>query len=492
MNYNLLKPDSAKRNFTFQILYHSVILIIPLIVSPYLTRTMGSNSLGVYSYTYSIAYYFVVVAMLGINKHGQRIIAQRRKDNIALRKTFWSLFCVHIIAAVLSLAAYFIYLIFICGSDKNIALIQGIYVFSAAINITWLFEGLEKFQIIAIRNVIVKLLETACIFLFVRSLDDTAIYTLIMCASTCLGYLVMFPQVLSAIPPISFTWQDMKEHIKPLFTLFAATVAVTLYTVFDKTLLGLMTTKDDVAFYEYADKIIKIPKQFIGVIGTVLFPRACRYASLNDFKGMRKTYDYCLIVTCFIGFASCFGLAAVANLFATVYYGKTFAICGPVIISMCPLILVIGLGESVRNSFIYPLKKDNTMVKILTANAAINLVLSFLLIPSLGIYGAVIGTIGAEMFGMIAEFIVCRDYISWTDTLRNGLPFAAIGLIMYIIVRFIAQFTAASISGLLIQIAAGAFVYLVLSFIYGFFFNSMIRQTLIDIFGKIIKERIEK
>ncbi len=488
---NLLKPDSAKRNFTFQLLYHSVILVIPLIVSPYLTRVMGSDSLGVYSYTYSIAYYFVIAAMLGINKHGQRIIAQRRNDHTALRKTFWSLMTVHLIASFLSLAAYFVYVIWVCGSDKNIAVIQGIYVFSAAIDITWLLQGLEKFQILAIRNVIVKLLETACIFLFVKSPADTAIYTLIMCLSVCLGFLVMYPQVLSAIPPIRFSIKDMQEHIKPLFTLFAATVAVTLYTMFDKTLLGIMKTKDDVAFYEYSNKIINIPKQFISVIGTVLFPRACVYAAKEDFKGMRKTYDYCIIVTCFIGFASCFGLAAVADLFATVYYGEAFSICGPVIISMCPLILIIGLGDAVRNSFIYPLKKDSTMVRILTVNAVINLILSFLLIPSLGIYGAVIGTIGAETFGLIAEYVVCRKYISIKDSLANGLPFAVIGLIMYVIVRIVARYTAASILGLLIQIAVGAFVYLLLSFIYGFFFNNLIREIILDILGWI-KDRIRK
>ncbi len=488
---SLLKPDSAKRNFTFQIMYHTVILVIPLIVSPYLTRVLGSNSLGVYTYTYSIAYYFVVVAMLGINRHGQRIIAQRRHDETELRKTFWSLLCVHLIASLLSLAAYFVYVIWICGSDKNIAMIQGLYVFSAALDITWLFQGLEKFQIVVIRNVVVKLLETACIFIFVKSPADTAIYTLIMCTSVCLGFLVMFPQVLSAIPPIRFSLKDMQEHIKPLFTLFAATVAVTLYTVFDKTLLGIMKTKDDVAFYEYSDKIVKIPRQFIGVIGTVLFPRACIYASKNDFKGMRKTYDYCLIVSCFIGFASCFGLAAVADLFSVVYYGEAFAICGPVIISMCPLILIIGLGETVRDSFIYPLKKDSTMVKILTANAIINLALSILLIPSMGIYGAVVGTIGAETFGMIAEFVVCRKYISLKDSLRNGVPFAVIGLIMYVVVRIVAQYTAASIAGLLIQIAVGAFIYLLLSFLYGFFFNHLIRETFLDILGQI-KSRLGK
>lgn len=147
MKHNLLQPDSVKKNFAFQIIYQVVILVIPLIVSPYLTRTMGSIALGTYTYTYSIAYYFVVFAMLGINKHGQRIIAQRRNDSEKLRTTFWSLYFIHAVASILSLAAYLVYVLVICGSDKEIALIQGIYVFSATLDITWLFYGLENLRL---------------------------------------------------------------------------------------------------------------------------------------------------------------------------------------------------------------------------------------------------------------------------------------------------------------------------------------------------------
>ena len=87
-------------------IYQFVILVVPMIVSPYLTRTLGATSLGAYSYTYSIAYYFVVFAMLGINKHGQRIISQRKNELIELRKTFWSLYSVHFVTSALFLVLF--------------------------------------------------------------------------------------------------------------------------------------------------------------------------------------------------------------------------------------------------------------------------------------------------------------------------------------------------------------------------------------------------
>ncbi|MCD7981535.1 MAG: oligosaccharide flippase family protein [Clostridiales bacterium] len=489
MKSRLLRPDSAKKNFAFQLFYNIVILVVPLIVSPYLTRTMGSTSLGVYSYTYSIAYYFVVFAMLGINKHGQRIIAQRRSDLLRLRKTFWSLYVIHFAASMISLAAYLIYVLVFCASDVNVAYVQAIYVFSAAIDITWLFYGLEKFKLVSIRNAAIKLLETVCIFMFVKDPSDVLIYTLIMSVSVCLGQIVMMPQVLAAIPPARFSKQDLLEHIRPLFTLFAAVIAVTLYTVFDKTLLGILVSKDAVAFYEYSDKIVKIPRTFIGVVGTVLFPRACRYAAEENYESLNSNFNNCLLVTCFIGFASCFGLAAVAPLFAVLYYGEAFSICGSVMIGMCPIILIIGFGEAIRQSYIYPLKKDMTMVRILSVNAVVNLVLSALFMPVLGIYGAVVGTICAELVGLISEIWVSRAYLSLRDFLRNVIPFTVIGVLMYAGIRFAARFYDGTIAALAAQVVVGLVIYLVLTFLYAYFFNPALKLM---IFGQIrsLKNRL--
>ncbi len=476
--HRLLAPDSAKRNFAFQIFYNVVILIIPLITSPYLTRTLGSTSLGIYNFTYSIAYYFVVAAMLGINRHGQRIIAQRRSDLLSLRKTFWSLYVIHLIASALSVLAYFIYLIFICKSDVNIALIQIIYVISAALDITWLFYGLEKFRIVALRNAIVRIAEMACIFIFVHSPNDVAIYTLIMCLSACAGQLIMMPQAISAIPPIRFSKKDMAEHIKPLFTLFAAVIAVTLYTMFDKTLLGILASKDDVAFYEYSDKIIRIPRTFIGIAGTVLFPRACWYAAENKGKELDKVFTNCVIVNSIIGFSCSFGLAAIAKTFAVLFYGDAFAICGQVIIFMCPIIIIIGLGETIRQCYLYPHKMDAIMVRILFGNAAVNITLSALLITRIGIYGAVIGTLSAEACGLILEIWVGRKYISIKNFIKNIVPYAVIGLIMYFCVRVAAGFKDGTVSALLIQIAVGAAVYIVLTLLYGIFINKELKDLI--------------
>lgn len=468
---SLLTPDSTKKNFIFQFAYQFIILVVPLIVSPYLTRTLGGTSLGIYSYTYSIAYYFVVFAMLGINKHGQRIISQRRYNIIELRKTFWSLLSVHFFVSIVAILAYTIYVFVFCNSDVEVAFAQTLYVASAAFDLTWLFYGLEKFKTVAIRNAIVRVINTICIFTFVKSPSDIVIYTIIMAATACAGQIILFPQVFSVLPPIKFSGKDFKEHIKPLLTLFVAIIASTLYTVFDKTLLGLMDTKESVAYYEYSDKIINIPKTFIAIITTVLYPKACQYAEAKDYDRMHNNMERSVTVTSLIGFAAFFGLLAVADQFALLYYGEEFAVCGKIISMMCPLILIIGIGETVRSQYIYPLKMDLTMVKVLSLNATVNLVFSASLIPLLGIGGGVIGTLAAEFTGLTIEIFLVRKYISFKWLIIECTPFAIIGSAMFASVKIVGIVTGTGWLSLGIQVLTGGVVYCVGTLTYLFFFK---------------------
>ena len=93
-----------------------------------------------------------------------------------------------------------------------------------------------------------------------------------------------------------------------MLILFISVVATTLYTVFDKTLLGILATKQDVAFYEYANKIINVSKQLIYVIGTVMLPRAYKAYSEKDFEKQKNI----LIIQCLLLLESDFFLCMVS------------------------------------------------------------------------------------------------------------------------------------------------------------------------------------
>ncbi|MGU9051446.1 oligosaccharide flippase family protein [Clostridium perfringens] len=485
-----MKSDSIKKNMIFQFAYQIIIFGIPLVIAPYLTRTLGDISLGVYTYTNSIAYYFVLFCMLGITRHGQRVIVSRKNNEIALRKTFWSLFTLHSVISLFGLLLYILFCLFFCKDNLEVYYVQGIYVLSALFDITWLFYGLERFKSVVIKNFIVKVLVLILIFTLVKNPSDLITYTFIMTGSVLLSQISLLPTALIIVKPIRFGWNDVREHIKPLIILSVSVLAVSLYTIFNKTLLGIMSSAKDVAFYEYSNNIVTIPKMILGVIGTVLFPRACNCVAKQDFEGIKKYFKYSLLAVYFIGFGSVFGLVSIADLFSVVYYGKNFAACGGIIKALAPAILIIGLGDIFRSQFLIPLGRDVEYTACVMVNSIINLIVSFMLIPKLGIYGVVIGTLLAELFGIVYQAILIRKYIDVNLMISSSIPFIVAGLLMMFSIKIIKYFMNMTIFGLIFQIVIGGIVYIFILAIWFLVLSSDSKKYRIKIVG-IIKQKIQ-
>ncbi len=421
-----MKEQSVKRNMIYQGLYQFLMLGVPLITSPYLTRTLGAEKLGIYTYVNSIAYYFVIFANLGISRHGQRVIAAASEDVNKLRKTFYGLLLDHSVFSMVSLLLYSVFISLNSGSNELVFRIQGLYVLSALFDVTWLFYGLENFGSVVIKNTIIKLAELVCIFAFVHDANDITIYTWIMSASILVGQFIMIPQMLSIVKPIKINRDDCLVHIKPLLVLSISVVAVSLYTVFDKTLIGLMLNMESVSYYECANRIISVPKSLLGVVATVLFPRVCKLATDNNEK-LKRFFVISFYFTGVVGIGFTFLVIAISKSFAPLYYGNDFVVTGTVMIAMAPVVIIVALGDLIRTQLMIPKHKDVQFILCVVFNAIVNIVLSVLLIPVIGIFGAVIGSVMAEICGMVLETLYSRSDISIRATYLELIPFIFIG-----------------------------------------------------------------
>jgi len=483
-----MEKDNAKTNLLFQMLYQIVTLAIPLIIAPYLTRTLGDSSLGVYTYTYSIAFCFMAIARLGIDKYGQRLIAFVRDDKTKLRTMFWSLYAVHIFFSIGALFLYLGFIVFFIEKYNYVYLIQGLTLIGVIFDITWFFYGIENFKFIVIETLCVKILELLLIFTFVKSKDDLGAYTLIMSISICLGYLIVFPYVIINVKPIKFTWKDITKHLKPLCILFVAVIASTVYQMIDKTLLGLLSTEGNVAYYEYANKIVNVPINLVYVMGTVLMPRACAYAAKGDKNNQIKYMNYSLHFVGFLGFGAVFGLLSVSSLFSIVYYGKDFAYCGGVIMALSPVIFLLGIENIIRTQYMIPNHMDKQFTGCLLITALVNLSLSAVMIPIVGVYGAVIGTVVSEFVCAIIQIVICQSFISIKQIARITFPYLLSGLLMDCVIYFIKRNYNQSVWHLLLQVALGGCCYCILSGIYLLLFSD-IKETINIELKKVLRRK---
>ena len=222
-------------NFIYQGTYQILLMILPLLTSPYLSRILGPDGIGEYSYTYSIASFFVLCSMLGLNNYGNREIAKNRDNPQKLNQTFSSITYIHWGA---SLMTTFFYIIFLkVNNGTIIEWLQLIYVLSSFFDINWFFGGIERFKIIVLKNTILKFGTLFLIFGFVKGNNALLKYTIFMSFSIFLSQAIIWNEIKKYTKLVLVPWTQIKAHIKPMFLLFVPVIAMSLYRIIEDIML---------------------------------------------------------------------------------------------------------------------------------------------------------------------------------------------------------------------------------------------------------------
>lgn len=451
--------NSIKKNFIYNSLYQILIMFIPLITTPYISRVLGANGIGTYSYAYSIASYFVLFIMLGINNYGNRTIARIRDDNDELSKSFWSIYAMQFFLGIIVNIFYVLY-VFKISNDIYVSLSMFFYVLSATFDINWLFFGLEKFKMTVIRNTVIKIVTTICIFLFVKTSNDIIIYCLIMTIGMLFSQIVLWPYVLKNIKLYRPNFCDVKKHIKPNLVLFITVIAVSLFNIMDKIMLGLMTSKIEVGFYDSSQKIIAIPTALITSLGTVMLPRMSNMVE-KDEKQSNKLIYISIIFAMFLSTSMCFGIMGVSREFVPVFYGKGYEKCIILFLILLPTCLFLAFANVIRTQYLLPHQMDRAYVVSAILGATVNVIGNLIMIPKYGSIGASISTLLAEAVVFFYQSNSVKKYQPILFYITKSIPFLVSGITMFICL-FIVSLDFSNVISLAIKIIMGACIYFII------------------------------
>ena len=457
---------SIKKNYTYNFIYQVLLLALPFVTVPYVSRALGAEGVGVYSYTYSIVYYFMLVALLGINNHGNRMVAKARNDKSKLSRTFWSIYSIQLIMSIMMLMLYAGYILIFKPDYIIVAIAQILYIISAMFDINWFFFGLEEFKITVARNATVKLFTVSLIFLCVKTPEDVWLYTLIMAGGTLMSQLVLWPFMRGRINRPQLKYIDIKRHLKPCLVLFIPVGAVSLYKVMDKIMLGLMSGVAEVGYYEQAEKMINIPLSLITALGTVMMPRISFLMERGEKTIILGYVEKSIRFMMFMAFPICFGLMAVANTFVPIFMGVEFQNSVLLVMLLSPTIIFISFANVLRTQYLIPKEEDNKYIGSIMAGAVVNLVINYVLIPVYASAGACVGTILAEFTVMVYQIIVVRKVLPIKKYLRDSVMFFVKSAIMFGAVMSVNLFKLSEVQTLLAQVATGIVVYAVMNYSY--------------------------
>lgn len=454
---------SIKKNLTYNIIYQMFQMIIPLITLPYISRILGVEGVGIYSYTYSIASYFIIFAMLGLNNYGNRTIATVRDDRTKLSTTFWNIYSIQLITSIIALTVYVVFSINTQLNFQKIFLAQSVFVASTFIDINWFFFGLEEFKITISRNIVIKIITTILVFIFVKTADDIITYVLIMGFGTFVSQLILWFFIKRYIKFTKPRFIEIITHIKPNLTLFIPVVAVSMYRVMDKIMIGSLSNMAQSGLYENADRITLIPMTIITALGTVMLPKMSNLIANGKLDQSKKYIRDSMQFVLFLSIAMIFGIIAVSDNFVLLYLGNQFYDSGKLIRWLSPVILFASWANVIRTQYLIPKGKDKIYIISVLIGAVINLSLNLFLIRKYGALGAVIGTLVAEFSVMAYQTYAIKSELPFSNYVKDNVPFLFSGIIMFLIVHTLDYFIENTIISLVCQVVIGIVSYTIFS-----------------------------
>ena len=458
-----------KKNIIYQMAYQILAIALPLITTPIITRGLGADALGKYSYTYAIVSYFSVFAMLGVNSYGTREIARVKSnaDKGIINRVFSEIYSLQIILSLFAIGLYYIFLFFIGSQYKLIASIQGIYLIGTLTDVAWFYFGIEDFKTTVTRNIIVKLISAIVIIIFVRSPSDLLLYTITLIGSTAISNIILVFKLKKYISFCIPTIKRVFHHLKPNLILFVPVVAASFYVYIDKIMLGSISGSVQSGYYDVMEKIINVPNACIAAITNVMFPRISSLVSENIRNNDKQISKYITISICgviFLTVGCFFGLKAVAFLFVPLFLGDEFLKAVDIIILGAAILIPRGVRGVIKTECLLPYEKDKEVIVSIVLGAVCDFIVNLVLIPLYGAIGAVIATLVCEFVSCIMMIFYARKQFNILKNTFISLPFVLFAIVMYSVIIFLIKMLAKDgWMGLGIYVIAGGLIYCILS-----------------------------
>lgn len=451
------------KNYLYNAGYQLLAVLLPLITAPYVSRVIGAHGIGINTATNSTIQYFILLGSIGIGLYGNREIAYLRSNKQAMSEAFWEIQILKMVMVTISYGSFLVYLAF-CPVYKEYMLIQSLNLIAAAVDISWLYMGLEDFKKTVLRNTMVKLASAAMIFMFVKDANDTWVYIFVLSISVLGGNLTLWPYVRKTLVKVDFRKLHPFRHFKPTIALFIPQIATQVYLVLNKTMLWAMVNSDVAGFYDRSDTLVRLVLTLVTATGTVMLPHVAnafhegKEETVNNLTADSFDFVSCISIPMFAG------LAAIGQKLAPLFFGPQFKPVGMAVCLEAIVIVLIGWSNVIGQQYLLPTNKIKIYTGSVVSGAIVNLILNLPFIYLWGLHGAVFATICSEIVVTGYQMWHIRNNLSLKKMFINVPKYALASLTMFIVVnRICAMFnltsTFKSILAIASEIILGTIIY---------------------------------
>lgn len=440
-------------------MYQVLILILPIVTTPYISRVLGAEKVGIYSFTISIVTYFSLFGTLGVSLYGQREIAYARENKSKRKKTFFEIIFFRFITMSLSIAVYFF--VFARNNEyQEYYQILLLYLLAAAFDISWFFQGMEEFKKTVTRNVIVRIISVCCIFLFVKTQEDLSKYLLIYSLADFLGNLSLWIYLPKYFKGVEIKHLNIRRHMIPIVLLFIPQIAIKLYNIVDRTMIGYMIAeKSELGNYEEAYKLINVLFTVVSSLSIVMVPRIASVFASGDKKKLNDYIIKSFRFTFFLAFPMMMGIITISKEFVPIFLGEGYDKVAIIIDILAPMLVLCGITNVIGTQYLLPTKRQKEYTLSILGGLIVNIVLNLVAISFYGAIGAAVATTISQLVVACVQIYYVKREISIKRVLKSGKKYGIVSVVMLVFCIGIGMIVPNGIASVIAKVMVGVVVY---------------------------------
>jgi PST family polysaccharide transporter len=392
-----LLPDLVVKNVTALYAVQIGRKVVPLASIPYLARILGPVGWGEVAFVTAMAELIVILIEFGFTLSATRSIARHRDDTFERGRITTGVLCAQGILAGGGVGVALIASSMIPLLRQHPALLASGLVYAVAQGFVplWYFQGMERLRLVAALEIGAKVTALGALFLFVRGPQDVwravALQALSPAVCVFVGLRLAFRTSAVCRPQRALVNAVFKEG----WNMFAFRSAESLYGVANAFMLGLFAAPAIVGYFGAAEKISKATAGLLNPIREALYPRISSLMHRDRPEAVRLAR----IGTGFMVIAG-FLLSATLFVFAdriiSLLLGGRFEPAFVVLRILSPLPLLLAVTFASGQLWLFPLRKERAVLRVVFRAAVLNVCLSFILGPRWGHVGMACAVLASE------------------------------------------------------------------------------------------------
>nr|WP_317632520.1 oligosaccharide flippase family protein [uncultured Flavobacterium sp.] len=430
-----MKVKSLKINFLLNSYRIASAAIIGIFTMPYINKTLGASNLGKVEFIYTIINYFILFSALGIPMYGIREIAKVRDNIVERNKKVIELLIILTITSFISYIILFgiLYQLDYFFDYRDIILLMSFMIFLNNLGAEWYFQALEDQMYITVRYVIVRVITLLLLFLLVKDSNDYLYYAFILVLTVCGSNFFNIYFILRGIRFKTIKNLNLKQHFKPILTVFIATLAVNIYLQLDLLLIGLILDDKYVGYYSVPTKLIRIAISFITIIGAVMLPRLTimfkdDLIAYNNL--LKKVFNIILMLSIPTFLLFFLGAEAIINLMA----GNDFENAVLTTKILAPLGIIVGIAYFVGYLILYTQNREKIYTIAVGSSALFSAIVNYFSIQYYKHNGAAIVHVFAEFLAIVIMLVFTRkEFLNLKILNFNVLKIIVAGILTFVI-----------------------------------------------------------